>query len=73
MNRNIIPSFAAIIAGIVCGAWLMHANPIIGLVAGPFVIVCGLLGGWILKPKGERIITADEAVKVANEVKKVVP
>lgn len=66
MNKNIIPSFAAIVVSLLCGTLLMHANPVIGLVAGPFVIICGLIGGWILKPKAERIITVDE-------VKKVVP
>lgn len=64
MNKNIIPSFAAIITGIVCGSLLMYAYPTLGLVAGPALMVGGLLGGWILKPKAERIITADEIKKV---------
>lgn len=66
MNKNIVPSFVAIITGIVCGSLLWHFNPIVGMIGGPMAFVTGLIGGWILKPKAERVITAEE-------IKKVVP
>lgn len=64
MNPQIIPSLVSILVGIIAGAWLWHSLPLIGLVAGPVMVVAGLLGGWILKPKSERVITVDEAKKI---------
>lgn len=64
MKTAIIPSLASILVGLIAGAWLWHHNPIVGTIGGPVLVVSGLIGGWILKPKAERIVTADEAKKV---------
>lgn len=67
-----IGSVSSVIVGIVCAALLFHFNPVIGLAAAPAVLLGGLFGGWVLKPKAERVFTLDEIGNVVDErIKKI--